>query len=172
VVERLRALLERPLDPAVARAVLVLACSLTVGFAALGVTGSDRAAAPRQRQPAAGRPAGAAPSGSEPARAPLPERPGAHPTDPRQDPQDRPGSAAERRARHELMSHRALQHVPYRRGDVAITLVGARGPRAVLRVQARTATAAHRGWRAFLRRYHDLGRTYLPIFRSKGGSRG
>jgi hypothetical protein len=89
-----------------------------------------------------------------------------------QDPQDNRGSAAARRADHELDRHRALQHIPFHHGAVAITLVGAKGPRAVLRVSAPTLAAARGGWRSFLRRYHDEGAAYLPRFRVSGGSNG
>ena len=86
-----------------------------------------------------------------------------------QDPQDRRGSALARRSGRELASHRALQHVPYRREAVSIALVGARGTRAVLRVSAPTLTAARRSWRSFLRRYRDSGRAYLPRFDVRRG---
>jgi hypothetical protein len=102
--------------------------------------------------------------------APAPLRAGRAPA--HQDPQDHPGSAAHRRATREIADHRALQHVPYRAGGVAIDLVGARGDRAVLAVRATTRAAARRGWRAFLRRYRDDGHSYFPRFRTGGGPRG
>jgi hypothetical protein len=172
VVERLRALLEHPLDPRLARVIVVLAAAVTLGFAALGLLaggGASRVPATRPR-----------PSGSAGAAWPATARsargsgsPRAIATrPPRQDPQDRPGSAAQRRAQRELATHRALQHVPYRRGGVSIDLVGARGERAVLGVRAASIAVAHRGWRSFLRRYRDDGRAYLPRFRARGrGSR-
>jgi hypothetical protein len=85
----------------------------------------------------------------------------------RQDPQDRPGTFAHRRAGRELATHRALQHVPWRRGDVTVELVGARDGRAVLRVEAPGIATARRGYHVFLRRFHDDGRAYLPRFATR-----
>lgn len=170
MVERLRALLEHPLDPRLARAVVVLACGVTLGFAvvvALAGPAAERPAA----VPAApsGRPAGA-PAPATPLATPPPPRSGGAPV--HQDPQDRPGSAAHRRAAREIAGHRALQHLPYRAGEVAINLIGARGDRAVLAVRAASLPAARRGWQRFLRRFHDAGTAYLPRFETTGGRRG
>jgi hypothetical protein len=171
VAERLRALLEHPLDPRVARAAVALGCAVLLGFAALiVVTGTgvrpDRPAVRGHSEgsPAIGRPIAARrpPAGI---RKPLSARP-------RQDPQDRPGSPAALRAERELASHRALQHVPYRHGGLSVVLVGAYGGRAVLRVQAATAAAARRGWRRFLRRYRDPGAAYRAEFEGGGRRRG
>lgn len=168
MVERLRALLERPLDPSLCRAALVLACALTVGFAALvalGAIGSSRTGS-------------SLPSRLEGARSAVPVAPaprpraavrGDRPANPEQDPQDRTGSGAHRRAAQELATHRALQHAPYRHGGVSIDFVGARGGRAVLRVRADTLAAARLGWRDFLRRYRDPGTAYIPHFEARGG---
>lgn len=166
VVERLRALLEHPVDSRLARVVVLLACGVTLGFAVVVVL-----AQPTAERPAAGR--GASSGRSAPAPSPAispPPRAGGAPM--RQDPQDRPGSAAHRRALQEIADHRALQHVPYRAEGVAIDIVGAHGNRAVLAVRATTLAAARRGWRAFLHRYRDDGRAYLPRFRTGGGLRG
>jgi hypothetical protein len=176
VAERLRKLLERPLDPRAGRAVIVLAAAIFAGLALLGMlagTAPDRPGRSSGTRPApkpVGRPV-------EPKEAPrpLPARPPAplrHAGHPRQDPQDRRGSAAARRAERELSAHRALQHVPYHRGGLAITLVGARGERAVLRVSAPTLATARQGWRRFLRRYHDDDSAYLPRFEVRGGAGG
>lgn len=167
MVDRLRALLDRPLDPSAARAILVFASGIFLGLAALFIL-----------------------AGSEPdATAPQPERPSsihlvpvgpeAVDDDPptelrvpphrRQDPQDLPGTAAAHRADSALRSHRALQHVPYSAGDITIVLAGARGSRALLRVTAPTLRAARRAWDRFLRRYHDSGRSYVPAFKRTGG---
>lgn len=168
MVERLRALLERPLDPRLARAVVALAGAVTIGFAALGLlaggeggSGSLSSAHPS----GAGRPA----TTLSPSPGFRSRRAGSS-APPRQDPQDRLGDAAHRRAEHELATHRALQHVPYRRGGVAIDLVGARGERAVLAVRAPSLRMAHRGWRAFLNCYRDDGHAYIPVFRSFAGA--
>jgi hypothetical protein len=171
VVDRLRVLLDRPLDPAAARAVLVLATAILLGFAALLVIGTSEAG----RHPATSEQAAA--GGTRPA---LPAVVAVEPTDGsrrrskprRQDPQDEKGSAAARRATKALRLHRALQHVPYRRVGLSIQLVGARGGRAVLAVSAPTISAARRGWRRFLRRYGDSGRAYLSRFEATGGHRG
>lgn len=174
MAERLRALLEHPLDPRLARAIVVLACGVTLGFAALAVLA----------RPAANHPG--ADEGASPARisaghssrstsAPSEAMPQAHRGEgapQRQDPQDRPGTAAHRRATREIADHRALQHVPWRAGGVAIDMVGARGGRAVLAVRAATRSAARRGWRGFLRRFDDAGTVYLPRFETTGRPRG
>lgn len=164
MADRLRALLEEPLDPRVGRAVVVLASAILLGLAALFVLAArepDRAGPRGEAQaPAAAPSVPAAPLAAdvegEPAESRPPQR--------RQDPQDEEGSLAARRAARALRSHRALQHVPYRSGEVRVVLAGARGDRAVLRVSAPTARAARRGWHRFLRRYRDSGRAYLPLF--------
>lgn len=155
MIERLRALLDRPLDPRVARTVLLLALTVGVGFSiVVALAGLDR-------QPPIERATMPASSESRPA-VPTPG-----PSEmPAQDPQDRPGSAAHRRAAAELADHRALQHVPFERDGVSIDLVGARGTRAVLRVEASSVAAGRRAWKAFLRRYHDPGDAYAPIFKA------
>lgn len=161
MIERLRALLDRPLEPSVARAVLALALAVGIGLAtvvALAGIGRqpsiERAA--RMSTSSEGRPAVPMPGPSEM---------------PAQDPQDRPGSEAHRRAAAELADHRALQHVPFEEDGVSIYLVGARGGRAVLRVDAATNAEARHGWQIFLRRYRDDGRSYLPSFHAAKGGR-
>lgn len=166
MAERLRALLERPLDPSVARAVLALACAVLAGLAALFAlagTEADRVSPPRKTATA---PPSTIEAPSPPAPRPRRRGRGA------QDPQDQRGSSAARRAARELAGHRALQHVPYRRAGVAIDLAGARSGRAVLRVTAPSVRAARRGWRAFLRRYRDAGHSYIPLFDAGGRGRG
>ncbi|MBS1845673.1 MAG: hypothetical protein JST53_14750 [Actinobacteria bacterium] len=166
MIGRLRVLLERPLDPEVARQVVLLAMVVTVGLACLV------AASVREDGQAAG---------DHPATAPTegvgqPERAAPRPAGPsgaarRQDPQDRPGTSAHGRAERELETHRALQHVPWRHGGVSVTLVGARDGRAVLEVRAPSTAAARRGWAWFLRRFDDPGRAYLPRLRAESGPR-
>lgn len=169
---RLRLLLERPLDPATARLVVLLGGAVSVGFAVLvglgllgpGATGSPRSvtAPPRVSRAAVGvRPT----VSTSPLAADATDRGRRRP----QDPQDRPGSRAARRAHRELATHRALQHLPYRHGDLSTWLVGARDSKAVLEVRATSLAAARRGWRAFLRRSHDDGHAYLPRFYARGG---
>lgn len=163
MVDRLRAFLEEPLDPRTGRAVLVFASAILLGFAALFILAASEPDEPNRRSELP-RTAVAAPS-SPPAAAPEPAVPDAgHPAH-RQDPQDEEGSVAARRADRALRSHRALQHVPYRDEELTVELVGARGPRAVLRVSAETVRAARRGWDRFLRRYRDGGDAYLPLFK-------
>lgn len=165
MVDRLRALLDRPLDPSAARAILVLASAILLGLSALfALAGSepDRPTPPEHRTAAT----------AAPVEQVEDEAAEHRPLNRRQDPQDARGSAAARRAARALRSHRALQHVPYRTGGVAVALVGARGGRAVLRVSASTVAAARRGWHRFLRRYRDSGRSYVPVFRSSGGRDG
>jgi hypothetical protein len=159
MAERLRTLLERPLEPSVARAMLVLALAVSTGFAAIALLGrvGDRPAVQ----------AGADRDSSIPRIHPGRLRPAFPATVAelaRQDGQDRPGTVAHRRALEEVARHRALQHVPYRVGGVTIRLLGAKGHKAVLDVGGRNLAAAHRGWDGFLRRYQDDGRSYLPRF--------
>jgi hypothetical protein len=171
MIDRLRFLLDRPLDPLAARAVVVLATAVLLGFAAVFVLGTSQpgpSAAPREQglpaRPQSGQPLGRAPlDASPPLQAPPSRR--------RQDPQDEKGSAAAKRAARALNSHRALQHVPYRRGELSIELVGVRGGRAALRVSAPTLAEARGGWRRFLRRYGDAGRAYAPRFKGGVGAR-
>lgn len=174
MIDRLRFLLERPLDPLVARAVVVFATAVLLGFAAVYVLGASEPG----RRPAAGQPA----TPGQPPLAPSfgeANRPAAPPASSvgvrhsrRQDPQDEKGSRAAARAAVAMRSHRALQHIPYRRGRLTVGLVGARGIRAVLAVRAPTSAAARRGWWAFLRRYRDSGRSYIPRFEAEGGHGG
>jgi hypothetical protein len=161
VIGRLRTLLDRPPDPAVARGVLVLALAVGVGFAiVVAVAGIDR------NPPIEGR--ATKPSVEGRLAVPVPGRSEM----PAQDPQDGPGSAAHRRAARELAAHRALQAVPYEHGGVSIELVGARGGRAVLRVQAPSVAVGRRAWRAFLARFRDPGTAYVPIFEGNPRRRG
>jgi len=166
MADRLRALLDRPLDPGAARAVLAFASAVLLGVAALFVLAAsqgDPATVPERLAPTASAPRPAAPievGGDDP------------PAHLRQDPQDIAGSAAARRAARALRSHRALQHVPYRDGEIRIALVGARGSRAVLRVVAPTEHAARSGWHQFLRRYRDPGQAYAPVFHASSSARG
>ncbi len=169
MANRLRALLDRPLDPGTARAVLAFASAIFLGLAALFVFAASQGdpTAPERPAPTASAPGPAAPievEGDEPTA-----RRSAHL---RQDPQDIAGSAAARRAARALRLHRALQHVPYRDGALTVDLVGARGHRAVLRVSAPTVREARRGWRLFLRRYRDSGQAYVPVFDVSGGDDG
>jgi hypothetical protein len=164
VIDRLRFLLDRPLDPSAARAVIALGSAVMLGFAVLlvvGVAESGRSPAPRRQTAPVGSQSrqtlGHAQAEVAPAPTPAPHRR-------RQDPQDEKGSAAARSAARALRSHRALQHVPYRRGGVSIRLVGARGDRALLRVSAPSLAASRRGWRKFLRRFKDPGQAYVPVF--------
>jgi hypothetical protein len=162
MVDRFRALLDRPLDPSAARAILAFASAILVGFAALLVL-----AAGQPDQPTSPQRPSAIPSSPGPAVSPeaveadsTKSQTAPH----RQDPQDVEGSTAARRAARALRSHRALQHVPFRHGELRIALVGARGDRAVLRVSASTIRAARQGWHRFLWRYRDSGRAYVPVF--------
>lgn len=164
MIDRLRLLLDRPLDPAVARAAVALGSAIFLGFAAIFVLGAGERDHPVSSREGTAR-------SSRVATAPVEEiapKSKAKPRLPRrrQDPQDERASAAGRRAARALQSHRALQHVPYRDGGVAVALVGARGSRAVLRVSASTIPAARRGWHRFLRRYYDSGRSYVPVFKA------
>lgn len=165
MVERLRALLERPLHPSVSRAILVLASAVSTGFALVALVGGlgDR---PGAGPHAAGGNRPASTSVVDHAAAAFPPGRGQIA---RQDGQDRPGTEAHRRAAREVASHRALQHVPYRAGAVSIGLVGVERGKAVLRVKAPTVAAARGAWRAFLHRFHDPGTAYAPRLEAVGG---
>lgn len=172
MLERFRLFLDRPLEPSAGRAVLAFATAILIGLALLFVlagSGSGHRAASPANAPAHPAP-GPTPARSQ-ARRSTSGQPARKRSAPRQDPQDRKGTAAER-ASEELRTHRALQHVPYRHGRLRIELVGARSGKALLRVSAPTTGAARRGWRAFLRRYRDSGRAYLPLFEARGGRDG
>ena len=173
MLERFRLFVERPLEPSAGRAILALAAAILLGLALLFVLAgreADRRGASRERATthASPRPAPAPPwSGSV---APAQREPGRRAR--RQDPQDEQAGAAGRRARAELRSHRALQHVPYREGGLTIRLAGARRGKALLVVGASSVSAARRDWRRFLRRYRDAGRAYVPLFEARGGRDG
>ncbi len=173
MIVRLRTLRDRPLDPGIARALVVLAGAVCVGFAVLVGLGQLTPLASAPTRPVSPRPSAVRPASiarpsaggaSAPARVPRTYRPA-------QDPQDRPGTSAAARARHELTSHRALQHLPWNRAGLSVEMVGARAGKAVLEVRADTIAEARRGYRRFLRRLDDPGRAYLPEFRRRGRSR-
>ena len=169
MIDRLRFLLDRPLDPLAARAVVVFAAAVLLGFATVFVLGARKSGpavvSREQRSSSAqfrpGQPLSPAPINDSPP-------PQAPPSHLRQDPQDEKDSPAGRRAARALQSHRALQHVPYRLGDLSIELVGLREGRAALRVSAPTLAGGRCGWRRFLRRYGDTGRAYAPRFDVNG----
>jgi hypothetical protein len=169
MIDRLHALLDRPLDPSAARAILVFASAIIVGLAALFVLAANEPEQPTS----AGHPSAAvsSPNPSAAIQAGEDNSVQDHAAPSRQDPQDVEGGLAARRAGRALRLHRALQHVPYRSGRLTVELVGARGQRALLRVTAGTVRAARAGWRRFLRRYRDSDRAYIAIFRGKNGHR-
>lgn len=170
MAERLRALLEQPLDPRAARAATVLAAAILIGFATVDVLCTSSGVRPLVSRSFETPTVVPAPTPTAAGALPTaPRRPTARP---RQDPQDNPGSDDATRARRELATHRALQHVPYRKGAVRIALVGASGSRALLQVEAPSRAAARRGWRVFLRRYRDTGGAYVARFEVRGGSGG
>jgi hypothetical protein len=170
VIARLRTLRDRPLDPGITRALVVLAGAVCAGLAllvGLGLLTPRPTRPPSSRAPVARSARTARPSvvgRPTPARIPRTDRPA-------QDPQDRPGSGAAAHARRELATHRALQEVPWHRGGLSVELVGARAGKAVVEVRAETIAAARRGYRRFLRHFDDPGRAYLPKFRRRGRSR-
>jgi hypothetical protein len=165
MVDRLRVLLDHPLNPRAGRAVVVLATAISLGFAGLVVLagtadhGSSSVSAVSRGEVLTA-------PGSEAGASPI-EASAHH----RQDPQDDRESAAGRRAESALRSHRALQHVPFHGVGIAVTLAGARRGRALLVVSAPTVASAHRGWRRFLRRFGDPGSAYVPIFKASRDQR-
>lgn len=169
MIDRLRSLVDRPLDPSVARAVTALASAIFVGVVALFVLASQEHGGTHPVEHVA-----SLPPSIRLARLPRKgvgqRRRLSHPRfGRRQDPQDIGGSRAARRASRALKAHRALQHLPYRSGGLAIELIGARAVRAVVRVSASTRAEARAGWRGFLAHYDDAGRAYVPVFRAGGG---
>ena len=157
MIERLRALRDRPLDPELARTVTLVALSVALGLVVVAIlAGVDGGPS---RTPVTARVHAAGPEARRSAGDGLADVPA-------QDPQDRIGTAAHRRAARELAEHRALQHVPFTERGVSIELVGARGGRALLRVEAPTLRGGRRASRAFLARFHDPGTAYLPIFQA------
>jgi hypothetical protein len=167
MVERLRALLERPLDPEVSRAMLCFALAACAGLAVVVLLGGI-GSGPDQSGPMLPRTSGVQAVSATPAR-PMPAPTAAEVAG--QDAQDRPGTEAHRRAAREAAGHRALQHLPYSAGGVSVRLVGANRGKAVLRVEAPSIRAARRGWRRFLNRFDDAGTDYVPRF-GGGGRRG
>lgn len=166
MLERFRSFLDRPLDPGAGRAIVACASAVFLGLGVLVVLGrvdvAERPVAepgPRKTVAAIPPPAADVPA---PSSIPIPPHR-------RQDPQDVPGSPSARRVAEALRERRALQHLPYRRGELAIELVGARGGKAVLRVSAPNRGAAQHGWQEFLRLYDDDGRAYLPVFEPRKG---
>lgn len=162
--DRLRALLDHPLDRRVGVALAVLASAVVVGFSAVIIfylgsapeaPGTTPSTATRHRAEEIRQ---SPTNQQEAAASPVRHR--------RQDPQDRQGSPAARRAAAAMQTHRALQQVPYRQGGVVIRLIGARRGKAILGVEATSIKAARKGWRRFLRRFDDPGDSYLPRFSS------
>ena len=131
---RLRALIERPVDPEVARWVVSLALLVTIGVACLVALSATDGSVTRpghevdRAGPAVDRPVALSPNVDRRHHG-------------RQDPQDRPGTSAHRLAERELATHRALQHVPWRGEGVSISLVGARAGKAVLAVEGSALAA-------------------------------
>ncbi len=172
MIDLVRGLLDRPLDPRHARAIVAVASCLTLTFAALvgfGVILGSRPTAPetgaRSGDPAIPTaPPPAAAEGSPHGSDEGPTRPGARRPEDHQDPQDRRGSPAYRRARRTLREHRALQHLPFRGRGLSITVIGADHGRAIVRIVAATVREAKRRWRVFLRRFRDDGHSYEPRF--------
>lgn len=164
MVNRFLDFLYEPLTGAAARAVLILTALVSHGYVLvtlLSIAAGGNAHPRAEHDGARHRTAAARPAPQRRDRGFAPAR---------QDPQDRPGSTAARGVREELQTHRALQHVPYRGAGVAITLVGARHGRALLRVRGGDLATERRGWRRFLRRFDDDGGAYIPLFSASRGA--
>jgi hypothetical protein len=170
MIDRLRSLLDQPLDPNAGRAVLALASAIILGFGLLVVLAGIEPSVSVRSADAPRTPAARSPKTS-PAAIYLggPDHPHRHRP---QDPQDRPETGAARRATAALRAHRALQHVPYQDGGFLISLAGARNGEAVLTVTAASKAAGRRRWHAVLRKYQDEGRAYIVHFRGRGGAHG
>jgi hypothetical protein len=158
LVDRFLDFLYAPLSGRAAKAILILTAAVCHGYVLLTLlsiaAGQD--SHPRTERHDSGHsiaPVVSPQPGGEP-----------HAPRPRQDPQDRPGSVAARAARGELRTHRALQHVPYRKAGVTITLIGARHGRALLSVRGGDLSTERQGWQRFLRRFGDDGTAYIPRF--------
>jgi hypothetical protein len=178
VIDLIRGLLDRPLDPRHARAIVAVASCLTLAFAGLvgfGVISGSRPTASEGGDgtsdlAAPTAPPAAATEGSPGGSEEGPDRPEAR-SKVRQDPQDHHGSLAYRRARRTLREHRALQHLPFHGRGISITLAGADQGRAIVRIVAVTVPEAKRGWRRFLRRYSDTGGAYEARFAARPETR-
>jgi hypothetical protein len=164
-VNRLREFAGRPLDPSIARAILVLGCAVTVATGLLiagGILSPGGSVDPRLP---AGRDGAVRPTVPSPYVSP------GRPARDRRNPLDERGNPTRRRAERELAGHRALQHLPWRGDGAKVTLVGAHGGLAVLEVAAVDRAVARRGYLAFLARSHDDGADYLVRVRATRGSR-
>jgi hypothetical protein len=179
VIDLIRGLLDRPLDPRHARAIVVVASCLTLAFAGLVGFGVISGSRPTAHEDGDGTSDLAAPTA--PPAATIEGSPGGSDEGPadqpetlskdRQDPQDRHGSSAYRRARRTLREHRALQHLPFHGRGLSITLTGADQGRAIVRIVAATVPEARRRWRRFLRRYSDAGGAYEARFAARPETR-
>lgn len=174
MIDVIRGLLDRPLDPRHARAIVAVASCLTLAFAGLvgfGVISGSRPTAHEGGQGTGDLAAPTAPiEGSPGVSDEGPDRPEA-PSKDRQDPQDRHGSSAYRRARRTLREHRALQHLPFHGRGLSIVLTGADQGRAIVRIVAATVPEAKRLWRRFLQRYSDAGGAYEARFAARPETR-
>ena len=178
MIDLIRGLLDRPLDPRHARAIVAVASCLTLAFAGLVGFGVISGSRPTAHEGGDGTsdlaaptaPPAAAIDGSPGGSDEGPDRPEARSKD-RQDPQDRHGSSAYRRARRTLREHRALQHLPFQGRGLSITLTGANRGRAIVRIVAATVPEAKRRWRRFLRRYSDAGGAYEAHFAARPETR-
>lgn len=155
---QLRSILGRPISPGQARLAFALSATVISLAAVLLITHSGHGAA-HQHPP---QPTPTATVSIEPQTVTPPPSTGGGGRRPRQDPQDRRGSRAARRAARALSTHRALQHVPYHHGRIRIELTGAHDGRAILTVTGPSRRLARAGWRHFLARFHDAGRAYDP----------
>lgn len=165
MIDRLRDLLDRPLDRGTAQTIVALAAAVTFAFGALvalGIVGRPSTSDVSPAGPTAVLPSAPARQAENPA--PEPQAADEGTTAPAQDPQDRKGSAAYGRVHRAADTHRAMQHLPYRIGHVTFALVGANNGRAVVRVEGPTIAAARRSWRRFLRRFDDDGGAYVTRF--------
>lgn len=165
MIDRFRDALDRPLDRGPAQAIVALATVVTFAFGVLvvlGIVGHDQTSDP----PVAGLPLVRPSAPADQTGVPEPVAPstGGDAAVPSQDPQDRTGTGAYRRARRATDTHRAMQHLPYRIGRVTFALVGADEGRAVIRIAGPSSAVAHRAWGRFLHRFSDDGRAYETRF--------
>ena len=172
MVDRLRALLDRPLDPRAG------ACGGRprhrdpARLRSLFVLGGERARSCGSLSRATPSRAPPQPHLSlrlRPGRSVPPDRAAARPALADRTPRTRRAAPPRRRAARTLRSHRALQHVPYRRGESDGR--AGRGARRAGGASSQRAdhSGARSGWQRFLRRYGDTGRAYVPLF-TVGGS--
>lgn len=171
--DQLRSVRDQPISRSHARLAFVLSAAVIVLAAVALIALADAPRRAHQHDSRGRSPVTGWVVPSPPSTVATPPAAGSEAIRPRQDPQDQRGGRAARRARRALATHRALQHVPYRRAGVRVELTGAHDGKAILTVTAPSRRLARAGWHRFLARFHDRGSAYeLHVKVGDGGRRG